>query len=65
MKYQCLNTYNGYGITKNNIYDVLDYSDLGYVTIINDFGVRDYYLSERFKPISDIREEKLNILLNG
>ena len=32
--------------------------------IVNDEGVRTSYPSHCFKPLSEIREEKLNLILN-
>lgn len=62
------NVYKCIELTKNKKYTILgiNYTNMAItVNIINDIGVKRTYEVKRFKLIPDIREEKLNILLNG
>jgi hypothetical protein len=62
------------GLTIDKIYDVikinngikmdLDPDGTILYVIENDYGIKLHYLSTWFKTISEIREEKLNRLLN-
>ena len=71
MKVVCNNIKNGDGdlkhMTINKTYNVLSvdngkYGNIGY-SIKNDIGSIQTYSKKRFTPISDIREETLNKIL--
>lgn len=52
-----------YPLTKDKIYEVMqDEDDFWY--IINDYGRNDVYPKTNFKTISELRDDKLNILIN-
>ena len=57
-------------ITTGSIYLVTDYwselpdEDVGYYTFVNDLRYLDSYDRTLFKTLDEIREEKLNILLD-
>lgn len=63
VKYICDYNWEG-NFTLGKIYDVIDYED-GTYTIIDDYGMKyNGYPDEWFKPLSEIRNEKINRLLN-
>lgn len=51
------------GLTLGKIYQEVGGGDETFYTIINDNGEFMIYFKSRFKPLSDIREEKLNQIL--
>ena len=64
MKVKCINNENdGYCLTINKIYDVIHIYYDGDYDIINDNSFEWNYPKEFFRPLSEIRNEKIDKLL--
>ena len=64
MKIKCIKNYGYNRLTINKIYEVIRiYQDEDY-EIIDDNGVENWYHKEWFKPLSELRNEKIDKLLN-
>jgi len=61
-KYVCIKTHKWEGISINKIYTSKNGVIIGYIEIINDFGIISWYPGVLFKSLSIVREEKLNLL---
>ena len=63
MKVKCIDNRAGF-ITIGKIYDVIDDDDECQYLIIDDNGDEDWWYSKKyFKPLSEIRNEKIERLL--
>ena len=63
MKIKCINNDDfKYGLTVGKTYEVIEYDKEGY-KIINDRNIENWYIEERFKKLSEIRNETINKLL--
>jgi hypothetical protein len=64
MKVKCIDS-NGGWLTIGKIYEVLEIDEKasGFYWMMNNYGKRDWYFKDRFKPLSEIRIEKINKLL--
>ena len=62
MKVECINKGDNIYLTIGKTYDINNYNDKCY-KIINDNNKDWYYSKEYFKPLSEIRNEKINKLL--
>ena len=60
MKVVCIYNDNYVGMTINRTYDVGDAGD--YYSFINDNGIRDFVIKERFISLEEFRETKLKEL---
>ena len=64
MKIKCINNYGcEYFLTIGKTYDVIKETMMSYV-IIDDRNERWYYPMEYFKPLSEIRNDKIERLLD-
>jgi hypothetical protein len=65
MKVKCINDGGWeHHLTIGKIYEVIEIVNNGYYyVIIDDEGYKWRYLKEHFKPLSEIRNEKINKLL--
>jgi hypothetical protein len=63
MKVVCVDNKNGYGLIIGKTYEVIKEDKYGYY-IIDEYGTKGYYIKILFKPISEIRNEKIDILLD-
>jgi hypothetical protein len=61
MKIKCITNINT--LTIGKIYDIINYNNDGGYIIINDNGYEFWYPKEWFKPLSEIRNEKIDKLL--
>ena len=61
MKVKCIFEYEE-SLTIGKIYNVINENNGGYY-IIDDYGTKDYYIKNCFKPLSEIRNENINKLL--
>jgi hypothetical protein len=64
MKMKCINKYSWLNLTIGKIYDIINYNNDGGYIIINDNGYEFWYPKSWFKPLFEIRNEKINKLLN-
>lgn len=62
MKIKCINKYGWKYLTKNKIYEVIN-EDGGWCWIINDIGNECWYPKYLFKPLNEIRNNKIDNLL--
>lgn len=64
MKVKCIKNdcWNNY-LTIGKIYDVIRISELGNYLIINEYGFENWVNKELFKPLSEYRNEKIDMLL--
>jgi hypothetical protein len=65
MKVVCINNNNGWEkwLTIGKTYDIITINEYGDYIIIDDNNHEDWYPNEWFKPLSEIRNEKINKLL--
>jgi hypothetical protein len=61
MKVKCINSKFWY-LTIGKMYDVINENDYFY-EIVEDSGYSNWYHKEYFKPLSEIRNEKIDKLL--
>ncbi len=54
---------SGRGLTLNKVYDVIDDNWTHSYLIIDDKGDKTQYIIQRFKLLSEVREEKINEIL--
>jgi hypothetical protein len=47
----------------SKIYEVIEIDDDGYYGIIDDINIEDWFSKEYFRPLSEIRNEKIDKLL--
>lgn len=62
MKVVCIKNKYELLLTLGKVYDVIERSVLGYL-IVNDEGVTNFYAQELFIYLTELRDEKLNNLL--
>jgi hypothetical protein len=62
MKVKCIDRGFWLLLTIGKTYDVIDVTGNWYL-IINDNGDKDWYYKSSFKPLSEIRNEKIDKLL--
>ena len=62
MKVKCIKNKNCDYLTIGKYYDVLENSEYDYY-LINNIGRHDFYFKEYFKTQSEIRNEKIDKLL--
>ena len=64
MKIKCIENNTCLDLTIGKTYDVISISDLGkYYLIIDDENDESWYIKEYFKPLSEIRNETIDKLL--
>ena len=59
---KCINTYGWYNLTIGKTYEVIT-QDKWFYKIINDNGKEDLFPKVYYKPLSEIRAEKIDKLL--
>jgi hypothetical protein len=64
MKIVCINNKGWSSLTLGKTYDVIGINMFSEYIIINDISEEYSYIKERFKLLSEIRNEKINKLLN-
>lgn len=64
MKIICINEDNWRGLIIDKVYDAIGYDDDWYV-IIDANNIKCKYLKEWFKPLSEVRNEKINKIINN
>ena len=54
-------------LTIGKVYDAMLYNYRGeeYYRLLNDNNYESNYLCKRFKPLNEIREEKINTIIDG
>jgi hypothetical protein len=64
MKVKCINKYRWLNLTIGKIYKVIEIdNDDGNYYIIDEYGPKGYYPKYWFKPLSEIRNERIDKLL--
>ena len=64
MKVKCIdNKYFEKYLTIGEIYDVISIDHEGDYKLCDNYGEQGYYYKYRFKPLSEIRNEKIDKLL--
>jgi hypothetical protein len=64
MKVVCIDNDNDwFYLTIGKVYEVIIVSDFGYI-LINDISIKCNYRKEYFKTLSEIRNEKIDKLLD-